>query len=91
MAGQTLVTMGTRVRCRWGRPARAHPAVAMDEDSHRLIHLLLEEKGVLGRKHVTIPVSAVSRVDAGILLNITKRQVRHLPRVKRAFRDGQAS
>jgi hypothetical protein len=55
MAGQTLVTMGTRVRCADGAP-----------------------------------VSAVSRVDAGIQLNITKRQVRHLPRVNRAFRGGQA-
>jgi len=52
----------------------------MDRDSHRVTHLLLKETGVLGRKHVAIPVSAVSRVDAGIQLNITKRQVKHLPR-----------
>jgi len=53
--------------------------IAMDQDSHRVTHLLLKETGVLGRKQVAIPISAVSRVDAGIQLNITKRQVRHLP------------
>ena len=65
--------------------------IAMDEDSHRLTYLLLGERGVLGPRHVAIPVSAVSRVDAGIELSITKRQARHLPRVNRAFRGGQAS
>jgi len=54
--------------------------VAMDQDSHRVTNLLLKETGVLGRKHVAIPISAVTRVDAGIRLNITKRQVKHLPR-----------
>lgn len=65
--------------------------IAMDGASHRLTHLLLAERGVLGRRHVAIPASAVRRVDAGIQLNFTKRQVRHLPRVNRVFRDGQAS
>lgn len=54
--------------------------IAMDQDSHRVTHLLLKETGVLGRKRVAIPIGAVTRVDAGIQLNITRRQVRHLPR-----------
>jgi sporulation protein YlmC with PRC-barrel domain len=54
--------------------------IAMDQDSHRVTHLLLKETGMLGRKRVAIPISAVTRVDAGIQLNITRRQVRHLPR-----------
>ena len=33
----------------------------------------------LGRKEVTIPISAVTGVDAGIRLNLTKKQVEGLP------------
>jgi sporulation protein YlmC with PRC-barrel domain len=54
--------------------------IAMDQDSHRVTHLLLRDTGVLGGKRVAIPISTVTRVDTGIQLNITRRQVRHLPR-----------
>ncbi len=93
MAGETLVTIGTRLTCSDGASGWVsrmvvdpssltvtHLGIAMDQDSHRVTHLLLKETGVLGRKRVAIPISAVTRVDAGIQLNITRRQVRHLPR-----------
>jgi hypothetical protein len=42
-------------------------------------HVLLKEGHLWGRKQVAIPVSAVASVDAGIRLNITKKQVENLP------------
>lgn len=54
--------------------------VAMDHDSRHMSHLLLKETGLLHRKRVAIPIRVVSRVDAGIQLNIPQRQARRLPR-----------
>jgi len=42
-------------------------------------HVLLQEGHLWGRKEVSIPISAVTGVDAGIRLNITKKQVEDLP------------
>ncbi len=41
----------------------------------RVTHVLLEEGHLWGRKEVAIPVTAVTRVDQGIQLNLTKEQV----------------
>ncbi len=46
---------------------------------HRVTHVLLKEGHLWGRRQVAIPVSAVASVDAGIRLNITKKQVGDLP------------
>ena len=43
--------------------------------------MLLQEGHLWGRKEVAIPISAVSGVDDGIQLNITKREVQDLPPV----------
>jgi hypothetical protein len=48
---------------------------------HRVTHVLLKEGHLWGRRQVAIPVSAVASVDAGIRLNITKKQVEDLPPV----------
>jgi hypothetical protein len=48
---------------------------------HAVTHVLLKEGHMWGRKQVAIPVSAVASVDAGIRLNITKKQVEDLPPV----------
>jgi hypothetical protein len=44
-------------------------------------HVLLQEGHLWGRKEVAIPVSAVSGVDDGIRLTITRKQVGDLPPV----------
>jgi hypothetical protein len=49
--------------------------------SHHVTHVLLQEGHIWGRKHVAIPISAVTRIDAGIQLSITRQQVKDLPRV----------
>jgi sporulation protein YlmC with PRC-barrel domain len=51
----------------------------VDPDDHHVTHVLLQEGHVWGRKEVSIPISAVTGVDAGIRLNITKKQVEDLP------------
>jgi hypothetical protein len=43
--------------------------------------VLLREGHLWGRKTVAIPISAVTGVDAGIRLNLTKEQVGELPPV----------
>jgi hypothetical protein len=45
----------------------------------KVTHVLLKEGHLWGRRQVAIPVSAVTSVDAGIRLNITKQQVENLP------------
>jgi sporulation protein YlmC with PRC-barrel domain len=45
----------------------------------RVTHVLLQEGHLWGRKEVAIPITAVTRVDLGIRLNLTKDQVRNLP------------
>ena len=40
-----------------------------------LVHVLLKEGHLWGRKEVAIPVSAVTDVTDGIVLNLTKKQV----------------
>ena len=47
----------------------------------RVTHVLLQEGHLWGRKTVAIPLSAVTGVDAGIRLNLTKEQVGELPTV----------
>jgi hypothetical protein len=44
--------------------------------------VLLEEGHLWGSKEVAIPIQAVTRVDNGICLNLTKQQVKDLPPVE---------
>jgi hypothetical protein len=53
----------------------------VDPGDDRVTHVLLQEGHLWGRKKVAIPISAVTGVDAGIRLNLTKEQVGELPTV----------
>jgi sporulation protein YlmC with PRC-barrel domain len=55
--------------------------LVIDANSHRVTHVLLQEGHLWGRKEVAIPIGAVTGVDDGIRLNITKQQVQGLPPV----------
>jgi hypothetical protein len=46
---------------------------------HRVTHVLLKEGHFWGRKEVAIPVSAVTGMENGIRLNLTRKQVEDLP------------
>jgi sporulation protein YlmC with PRC-barrel domain len=51
----------------------------VDPDNYRVTHVLLAEGHLWGRKEVAIPASAVTKVEHGIWLNLTKKQVEDLP------------
>ena len=55
--------------------------LVIDPRSHHVTHVLLQEGHLWGRKEVSIPISAVTRVDDGIRLSITKQDVADLPPV----------
>jgi len=62
--------------------------LVIDRDSHHVTHVLLQEGHVWGRKEVAIPIGAVTGVDDGIRLNITKQQVQDLPPVGAQHPEG---
>jgi PRC-barrel domain len=51
----------------------------VDPDDRRVTHVLLKEGHLWGRREVAIPISAVTTIDEGIRLNMTKKQVEVLP------------
>ena len=55
--------------------------LVIDPASHHVTHVLLQEGHLWGRKEVAIPISAVTALDDGIRLSLTKQQVQDLPPV----------
>ena len=55
--------------------------LVIDPASHHVTHVLLQEGHLWGSKEVAIPISAVTVLDDGIRLSITKQQVQDLPPV----------
>ena len=55
--------------------------LVIDPGSHHVTHVLLQEGHLWGRKEVAIPIGAVTGVDDGIKLSLTKQQVQDLPPV----------
>jgi sporulation protein YlmC with PRC-barrel domain len=62
--------------------------LVIDPGSHHVTHVLLQEGHLWGRKEVAIPIGAVTGVEDGIRLNITKQQVQDLPPVDIHHPDG---
>jgi hypothetical protein len=76
--GETEVERHESVHAADGEIGRVE-GFAVNPADHKVTHVLLQEGHLWGRKEVAIPVSAVSSVNAGIRLNITKKQVEELP------------
>ena len=74
------VRRGEHVHATDGHIGRVQGLV-IDPSSHHVTHVLLQEGHLWGRKEVAIPIGAVTGVDDGIRLNITKQQVQDLPPV----------
>jgi hypothetical protein len=55
--------------------------LVMDPDNHHVTHVLLQEGHLWGHKEVAIPITAVTGVEAGIRLGLSKQQVEDLPPV----------
>jgi hypothetical protein len=78
--GETDVQRGESVHALDGEIGKVEGFLVDPGDNH-VTHVLLQEGHLWGRKEVSIPISAVIGVDAGIRLNITKKQVEDLPSV----------
>jgi sporulation protein YlmC with PRC-barrel domain len=76
--GEIQVRPGDRVHAVDGEIGRVQGFLA-DSGDDRVTHVLLREGHLWGRKEVAIPISAVTGVEDGIRLNITKQQVENLP------------
>jgi sporulation protein YlmC with PRC-barrel domain len=76
--GEADVDRGDPVHALDGEIGRVH-GLMVDPDHHRVTHVLLEEGHLWGRKKVSIPASAVTGVENGIRLSLTKKQVEDLP------------
>ena len=78
--GEEEVGPGDRVHAVDGEIGRVQGFLVNPGDD-RVTHVLLLEGHLWGRKKVAIPIGAVTGVDAGIRLNLTKEQVGELPPV----------
>ena len=56
--------------------------IVIDPHDHHVTHVLLQEGHLWGRKEVAIPISAVTGIDGGVQLNMTKQEVGDLPPVE---------
>jgi sporulation protein YlmC with PRC-barrel domain len=76
--GEADVDRGDPVHALDGEIGRVQ-GLLVDPDDHRVTHVLLQEGHLWGRKKVSIPISAVTGVENGIWLSLTKKQVEDLP------------
>jgi sporulation protein YlmC with PRC-barrel domain len=79
-AGEVAVRRGDSVHATDGTIGQVQGLV-VDRGSGRVSHVLLQEGHLWGRKEVAIPIAAVTGVDDGIQLNLSKHQVQELPPV----------
>ena len=79
--GEAQVRPGDHVHALDGEIGQVH-GFLVNPDDHQVTHVLLREGRFWGHKEVAIPVSAVTRFDLGIRLNLTKEQVGDLPPVE---------
>ncbi|HXW43813.1 MAG TPA: PRC-barrel domain-containing protein [Streptosporangiaceae bacterium] len=78
--GEVAVRRGVHVHATDGAIGKVEGLV-IDPGSHHVTHVLLQEGHLWGRKQVAIPIGAVTNVDDGIRLSISKQQVEDLPAV----------
>jgi sporulation protein YlmC with PRC-barrel domain len=83
--GEVAVRRGEHVHATDGDIGRVQGLV-INPDRH-VTHVLLQDGHLFGRKEVAIPIGAVTRVDDGVRLNLTKQEVHDLPPVDIERRD----
>ena len=76
--GETEVSPGDPVHALDGEIGHVQ-GFLVHPDDRRVTHVLLREGHLWGRKTVAIPISAVTGAEAGVRLNLTKKQVEDLP------------
>ncbi len=80
-AGEVSVRRGDQVYATDGAIGNVHGLV-IDPRNQHVTHVLLAEGHFWDRKEVAIPISAITAVDAGIQLTLSKAEVRDLPEVE---------
>jgi sporulation protein YlmC with PRC-barrel domain len=78
--GEVEVRHGDRVQATDGEIGLVEGLV-IDPGNHGVTHVLLQEGHLWGRKEVAIPIAAVTRVEDGISVNLSKQQIADLPPV----------
>jgi sporulation protein YlmC with PRC-barrel domain len=78
--GEVGVRRGQSVHATDGEIGRVQGLV-INPANHHVTHVLLQEGHLWGRKEVAIPIGAVTAIDEGISLNLTKENVHDLPAV----------
>jgi sporulation protein YlmC with PRC-barrel domain len=76
--GEANVERGEPVHALDGAIGRVE-GLRVDPGDHRVTHVLLQEGHLWGRREILIPASAVTKVENGIWLNLTRKQVEDLP------------
>jgi sporulation protein YlmC with PRC-barrel domain len=84
--GEVEVRRGEHVHAADGTIGRVQGLV-IDPSDHHVTHVLLDEGHLWGEKRVAIPISAVTSVDDGVMLSLTKDEVRDLPPVELDHHD----
>jgi sporulation protein YlmC with PRC-barrel domain len=79
-SGEIEVRRGEHVHALDGDIGRVQGLV-IDRTDYHVTHVLLDEGHLWGQKRVAIPFSAVTGVQDGVRLNLSKDQVRDLPPV----------
>jgi PRC-barrel domain protein len=79
--GEVKVRRGEHVHASDGTIGRVKGLVVDPGDDH-ITHVLLDEGHLWGRKSVAIPIGAVTDVEHGVRLDLTKDEVRDLPTVE---------
>jgi len=78
--GEVEVHRGEHVHATDGAIGRVEGLV-VDPESGHITHVLLQKGHLLGHQDVAIPISTVTRIEDGIEVNLTRRQVQDLPPV----------
>ena len=78
--GEVEVRRGDHVHATDG-PIGQVEGLVIDPRNRHVTHVLLQEGHLWGRKEVAIPIGAVTSVEDGIWLSITKQAVQDLPPV----------
>jgi sporulation protein YlmC with PRC-barrel domain len=76
--GEVQVRRGDHVHATDGAIGRVQGLV-VDPSDHHVTHVLLDEGHLWGQRRVAIPISALTGVEDGVRLSLSKDEVRDLP------------
>jgi sporulation protein YlmC with PRC-barrel domain len=78
--GEVGVRRGESVHATDGEIGRVQGLV-IEPEHHHVTHVLLQEGHLWGRKDVAIPIVAVTGIEGGIQLSLTKQEIQDLPAI----------